>query len=182
MRILTVRQPWAHAIIHFGKDVENRPMNIAGEFRGLVAIHAARLWDDDWRRRASAPALASGVIGAAFPDVDFGAIIGVVELTGAHRAFGDNPGGFNLCGYNGQCSKWAEPTGWHLTFARPRALDVPIPYKGALGMRKVPFEVIGDVLAERVNEHTCGTGPGGHYGAHEPGCGLEPVGRLGALT
>ena len=30
-------------------------------------------------------------------------------------------------------------------------------------------------------EHTCGTGPGGHYGAHEPGCGLEQALRLDNL-
>ena len=29
--------------------------------------------------------------------------------------------------------------------------------------------------------HTCGTGPGGHYGAHEPGCGLEQALRLDNL-
>mgnify|MGYP001161892120 CR=1 FL=1 len=30
-------------------------------------------------------------------------------------------------------------------------------------------------------KHTCGTGPGGHYGAHEPGCGLEQALRLDNL-
>lgn len=29
--------------------------------------------------------------------------------------------------------------------------------------------------------HTCGTGPGGHYGAHEPGCGLEQALQLDNL-
>lgn len=30
-------------------------------------------------------------------------------------------------------------------------------------------------LVEVVNEHTCGTARDGHFGAHEPGCGLVPV-------
>ena len=30
-------------------------------------------------------------------------------------------------------------------------------------------------------KHTCGTDPGGHYGAHEPGCGLEQALRLDNL-
>lgn len=30
-------------------------------------------------------------------------------------------------------------------------------------------------------QHTCGTDPGGHYGAHEPGCGLEQALRLDNL-
>ena len=29
--------------------------------------------------------------------------------------------------------------------------------------------------------HTCGTDPGGHYGTHEPGCGLEQALRLDNL-
>ena len=41
MRVLTVRQPWAWAIIHGGKDVENRTRNLAGAYRGPVAIHVA---------------------------------------------------------------------------------------------------------------------------------------------
>jgi hypothetical protein len=36
-------------------------------------------------------------------------------------------------------------------------------------------------LVEVVNGHTCGTGAGGHYGAHEPGCGLVPVARVDDL-
>lgn len=28
-----------------------------------------------------------------------------------------------------------------------------------------------------VEGHTCGTGPEGYYGAHEPGCGSEPCPR-----
>lgn len=30
-------------------------------------------------------------------------------------------------------------------------------------------------LVYDTGHHTCGTGPDGHYGAHEPGCGLEPL-------
>lgn len=41
MRALTIRQPWAWAVIHAGKTVENRSRNIAGDYRGLVAIHAS---------------------------------------------------------------------------------------------------------------------------------------------
>lgn len=33
-------------------------------------------------------------------------------------------------------------------------------------------------LVEVVNHHTCGTGPNGYYGAHEPGCGSIPICRV----
>ncbi len=41
---LSIRQPWAWAIIHAGKDIENRswgPANPSLKFRGRVAIHAS---------------------------------------------------------------------------------------------------------------------------------------------
>lgn len=37
---LSIRQPWAWAIIHAGKDVENRDWRT--KFRGPVCIHAAK--------------------------------------------------------------------------------------------------------------------------------------------
>lgn len=36
-------------------------------------------------------------------------------------------------------------------------------------------------LAREVGYHTCGTAVGGYYGAHEPGCGLEPELDLSTL-
>lgn len=68
MRILTVRQPWAWAIIHGQKDVENRVRNIAGDYRGPVAIHTAlddapediaRAYGDDDSDYASMPKMAA---------------------------------------------------------------------------------------------------------------------------
>lgn len=43
------------------------------------------------------------------------------------------------------------------------------------------YVVTGEWLAVDVGEHTCGTGRDGHYGAHEPGCGLEPVAKIADL-
>ena len=39
LRAISVRQPWAHAILHLGKDVENRPMRT--HFRGRILIQAS---------------------------------------------------------------------------------------------------------------------------------------------
>ena len=36
-------------------------------------------------------------------------------------------------------------------------------------------------LVRDVNEHTCGTAKGGHYGLHEPGCGTVPEVNLATL-
>lgn len=42
---LSIRQPWAWAIVHAGKDIENR--NWPTRFRGPVCIHAAKGMTND---------------------------------------------------------------------------------------------------------------------------------------
>lgn len=128
MRILTVRQPWAWAIIHGGKDVENRVRNIAGSYRGPIAIHSAAttvaafdgrhadLWPFDMQKHV------------------FGAIIGVIELVDVHHD--DGPGPYD--DPNGCCaSTWHEDGQWHLVLANPRPLAEPIPYRGGRGLRRL---------------------------------------------
>ena len=43
------------------------------------------------------------------------------------------------------------------------------------------LRIHGTWLASEVDEHTCGTGPDGYYGHHEPGCGLIPEVDLSTL-
>jgi hypothetical protein len=146
MRILTVRQPWAWAIIFGGKNVENRSRNIAGTYRGPVLIHAGLtavddadpIWNADRFRTAleAAPATARDSMKVR------GAILGVVELLDSHPApecsgFGED---------RGLCSQWAEDGGWHLTLAAPRALREPIAFRGGLGLRRVDQSLAEDVL------------------------------------
>ena len=40
MKALSIRQPWAWAILHAGKDIENRTW--ATSFRGPICIHASQ--------------------------------------------------------------------------------------------------------------------------------------------
>ena len=130
MRILTVRQPWAWAIIHGGKDVENRSRNIAGDYRGTVAIHAGLAPFDPWGPVAE---FLHRILGW-LPGSDrliYGAIIGVVELVGVHQSWSCST----------VCSLWAEKEANHLVLANPRPLPKPIPYRGALGLRELPGEV-----------------------------------------
>jgi hypothetical protein len=141
MRVLTVRQPWAWAIIHGGKNVENRTSNIAGDYHGPIAIHTALTYDASWSSRTLDDAMqATGArldpTGAPMPWwTNLGTIIGIVDLTDVHKAAGFNPGELNLCAPHGLCSPWAEPDTHHLTLKNPRALAEPIPYRGSLGLR-----------------------------------------------
>lgn len=209
MRILTVRQPWASAIISGAKTVENRATNIAGAYRGPIALHAGLREDVGARSHPEVIRWAREYwgteAGALFTGdrSKFGHIIGVVDLVDVHHAgncyaasidraaelyrtdraaFDALPvknGSGGLLSRADYCSPWADDAGYHLVLANPRALDEPIPYKGGLGLRKTDFVVEGDWLAA----------PWGHprgqvctpYGC-EPGCHLEPVAKLTAVT
>lgn len=131
MRILTVRQPWAWAIIHGQKDVENRGRNIAGAYRGTVAIHAGLKVDQGWIFTPAGNLVNGWTASRSSLTLwqALGAIIGVVDLVDVHTECR------LLDSSMATCSPWAEPHAYHLEFAHPRALATPIPYKGALGLR-----------------------------------------------
>ena len=127
---LSVRQPWAWAIIYAGKDIENRDWrapNPGLKFRGRVAIHASSGMGRDEYEDAI-----DTIDGIATPgitklpraiDLVRGGIIGSVEVVDIvrGRAFdGDSPHGPWFFG----------PMG--LKLRNPVPCD-PIPCKGQLG-------------------------------------------------
>ena len=116
MRALTIRQPWAWAIVHAGKDVENRSWKNRYA-SGTIAVHAGMGLD-------ALSALPRGVKRPAPDDLLHGAIIGVVDVVGVVR----------------RCrSKWfSGPLGWVLRNARP--LAKPIPCSGRLGLWQLPAQ------------------------------------------
>lgn len=160
MRVLTVRQPWAWAIIHGGKDVENRVRNIAGDYRGQVAIHVAQAIDTQaMTQPTEALKDAAALHARRHPDPldggpwfnNRGAIIGVIDLVGVHDSRGDGCGTRRGTARLGelipQCSDWAEPWAHHLVLANPRPLSEPIPFKGALGLRRLDEAMVQRIEA-----------------------------------
>ena len=149
MKAITVRQPWAWAILHGGKDVENRTRNIAGSYRGPLVIHAGLALD---KAATLVPPLKSlpvdpfGIEGGLVR----GVALGVVELSDTHAAphcpgrmivvVGDR---YTRAWPDPEtCSPWAEPNTHHLVLANPRPFPEPIPYKGALGLWNFPDELL----------------------------------------
>lgn len=194
MRIITVRQPWADAIIWGEKNIENRPRNIAGTYRGPVLIHAGL--------HRTTPGEINDYL-ARFPEAEeliwerapqhaamFGVILGVADLTGVHLVKGATRGGsvcFDDHTIPGHvCSPWAQEhdefpagEGYHLTLANARALDHPIPFKGGLGLRHAPFEIAGDTLYRQTGECSCPAGAAlGDRIGHATGCGLVVAATL----
>lgn len=118
---LSVRQPWAWAIIHGGKDVENRTKMAITKGSMMaprrVAIHASKGMTRDEYETAR-DFMAS--IGVECPRPDAlvrGAVIGSVSITAVAKD---------------SSSPWFFGP-WCLELEAPAACD-PIPYSGALGV------------------------------------------------
>lgn len=108
-RALSIRQPWAWAVLHGGKDVENRGWRTS--YRGRFWVHAAKLPDKHAHLRPEPDELV------------FGAIIGSIELLDCVRD---------------STSQWASPGAWHWLLVDPRPLVEPVPMKGTTTLFYVP--------------------------------------------
>ncbi|MEL7116791.1 MAG: hypothetical protein AAGP08_14625, partial [Pseudomonadota bacterium] len=116
---LSVRQPWAWAILFGGKVIENRSLGAirAGRMTpGVICLHAATGMTEKEFRWGQWRLDKHGVRCPPPADLPRGAIVGTVEVTGIIT---DNDSEW----FGGQAG---------LTIAHPRPID-PIPAKGALG-------------------------------------------------
>lgn len=144
MRALTVRQPWATAIVHLGKSPENRTRNIVGDHRGTIAIHASKGLDEAGFYDPLIAGPLPGYLAQHADVVDpfgLGKVIGVADLVSVHHDSDHGPP---------RCSPWAQRGLWHLQLTNPRALTVPVPCRGALGLWTLPVEVRDAVLEQLV--------------------------------
>jgi hypothetical protein len=112
IRTLSVRQPWAWAILHGGKNIENRSKRT--KVRGTIAIHASMTPPepddlDDVRVVADVPVP---------EDLPLGAIVGLVEIV--------------YCVDRGS-PPWAVYGQRHWKLANPAAFPEPRPAGGAVG-------------------------------------------------
>jgi hypothetical protein len=129
VRALTVQQPWAWAIVHGGKDVENRTQ--AWGYRGPLAIHAGLALDSAaFNSPLIRPADAVDEVRVRVLDhgrtlrfwypvddgaggwlkrgaqTSMGAVIGVVDLVDVHVAAGLEDDVWSWC-----CRPWGEGPG-----------------------------------------------------------------------
>lgn len=147
MKAITVKQPWASAIIHGGKDVENRSTNIVGAYRGPLAIIAGKT-KADITRAAQWPMLRKMWDEEIGYPLVLGAIIGVVDLVDVHRG---SVSGRGLCRsisgvHSVECgSPWGDPDALHLILKNARPLPEPIPFTGFLGCRALPADVVAQI-------------------------------------
>lgn len=137
-RALSVRAPWDYAILHLGKDIENRPQSHS--VRGPVLIQCSTTWrpaeiaeamafirqlaQDGWAPASPPPP--SRLYGRR------GMIVGVVDVVDCVTR---------------SASPWFfGPVGF--TLANPRPLPEPVPCRGMLGFFPVPPDVLERVHAQ----------------------------------
>ena len=129
MLALSIRQPWAWAIVHAGKRHENRSWSTA--YRGPIAIHASKWWS------------AKQVVDTFKELLDDGLVPPGPKLT--PRMLLDATGGIVGTARIVDCveksdSPWfVGPFGFVLDDVK--ALPAIIPCKGALGLFNVPADV-----------------------------------------
>ncbi|ASN20682.1 ASCH domain-containing protein [Arthrobacter sp. YN] len=130
MKALTVKQPWADAIIRFGKDVENRsrPTN----YRGPLFIHAGVAESKearDWPAMRVAFKHHGIVPDDPMIGMPRGQVIGTVDVIDCH--YWEDCA--NLCDET-VCSEWAMTKHYHWVLANPQPLALPFPMTGKLGI------------------------------------------------
>jgi hypothetical protein len=123
VQAISIQQPWAWAIVHAGKDVENRTWNT--RYRGPLAIHASATLQPD----------CAWPLGTPRPDknvLQLSAIIGVVDFVDVVTR---------------SASKWfSGPFGFLL--ANPRSLFRPVPCKGDVGVWTIPPDILSRVQSQ----------------------------------
>ena len=113
MKALSLKQPWAWAVVNGYMHLENRPRRT--NYRGPLLIHASRVMDPDgfqflWKL---------GLHRKLPSDLATGAIVGSVELIDC-RIEPDN--------------QWAFKGHWHWILAKPHEYRNPIECRGSLGI------------------------------------------------
>lgn len=135
MKALSVRQPWAWAILHAGKRIENRDWR-GCFYRGPLLIHASKGCGVAECRDALSGMLHEGLLAGTLFDgwpglehVERGGIVGVCNLVDVVRE-SEDPW---FCG----------PLGLVLADVRPLPF---VPFKGSLGFFDVPDNLVPEAF------------------------------------
>lgn len=130
MKALTIRQPFACAILQLGKDVENRSWRT--RYEGPLLIHAAA-HREQHPREILAEYMSKPPSSESLRNLPLSCIVGIVEITDCVR---------------NSKSRWADKGGWNWLIENPRKIR-PVECTGRLGlwtpspatMRKLPLWV-----------------------------------------
>lgn len=130
MKALTVRQPYADAIAHGLKRIENRGRALPAKYVDVpVLLHAAK---ERHATRITAADLADIVgdpMGQPWPDLR-SHILAVIRFAGSHRCDSSQHW---CCRPWGQIETTQSPKVWHWEISEVTRLETPVSASGALG-------------------------------------------------
>lgn len=148
MKALSIKQPWADAIIYHGKDIENRDWNLRHPLLGLpqsielphrIAIHASKGLTKaeyefyiDFMEELN---FNGDIEVFTIPEMhEFvrGAILGTVEIVDCVQK-SDSPS------FQGE---------FGFVLRKPIPLKIPIPFRGTLGFWEVPKKIESQITEE----------------------------------
>jgi hypothetical protein len=130
-RVLSVKNPWAYLIIHYGKDIENRTRPT--KYRGPLLIHASAKSDlgsysDIWTNSDVQKIWNEINLLKADIEKTNGHIIGMVDLVNCTPGTVNNYQRYTK-------SAWAEvESPYHYHLEKPFPLVAPLKAKGMLGI------------------------------------------------
>ena len=150
MKAISVRAPWWWCILYAGKRIENRGARFS-RYTGPVLIHASGWWvdhhvDAQWQAAGEEGWLGPG--GWGDPEAtendwtyrkmqDLGShIVGIADIV----AVRPSPCETSVDHDGAHLEPYENPGGLALVLANVRAVETPVPYKGALGLFNVPWD------------------------------------------
>jgi hypothetical protein len=128
---LSIRQPWAWAILYAGKDVENRSWALPAHMVGKrILLHASKTCSRaEYEDASDTIEIVHGFRVPPLAELDRGAVVGAFTLVGC---FGPSEVGGGQWHIQGQ---------FGLSIAKVSVLPSPVSCKGALGFFSVPPDV-----------------------------------------
>jgi hypothetical protein len=135
MKAISVRPPWAWAILYANKDVENRTWKT--NMRGTIAIHASQTMNRPLYESVlkEIKRIAPGTNVPTYEAMVRGAIIGLVDVVGCEER---------------TKSKWHVRGHYGFVLANPRALHKAIPCNGRLSFWDVP-DALARLISKELN-------------------------------
>ncbi len=143
---ISLRQPWASAVVDYSKDVENRS-RWPFKHRGPIIIHASatkptledfetflkRAKDDDWGEE-DLPDISSGTYPVElFPH---GCILGLARLVDVFTPASPPPDDHEV-----NKSPWKSPDAGAWLYVTDPISVQDVPFKGFVGLFSVPYEI-----------------------------------------
>jgi hypothetical protein len=155
---LTVHHPWAWALLHGGKTVENRTWKLG--YQGPLWLHAGKTWNKAgessplvqtaWQEHIGATLALSRPLGAedvllgpGSTLICSGAVLALLEVTGCHHA--DNCASERT---QELCSPWAARGQYHIEVRVIAGLPSPVPCNGQRKLWALPPKVEQDARAQ----------------------------------